>query len=136
MKESKFIKTSSFVHSMIHRNAKWTIDDYDLIIDTPTGGEITSQVYEMVCCPNETIQKIRDDWITFNSEKIILRVINFNPNHPLAHPKMQGNKTKHFGSTQWKAKHLGNFVAQCLISGLIVDYSTHSLNYSNENEEN
>ena len=77
---------------MFFKDSKWVITegDYKLMIEHETKGQTTYDIYEMCLCPNEAIQKLRDD----NSQKIILRTTNYNSKHPLAHPKVTGNSKK------------------------------------------
>ena len=98
---------------MFFKDSKWVITegDYKLMIEHETKGETTYDIYEMCICPNEAIQKLRDDWVTFNSQKIILRTTNYNSKHPLAHPKVTGNSKKKKTLAEWKSKQLGKITS-------------------------
>jgi len=100
----------------------WCIsDEYKLIITTETGGEVTYEIYQIDWCQNEVIQKIRDDWLSFNSGRIILRMTNFNHDHPVAHKKMGPNLKKKKSPEKWKEDELGKLCFQYFIFQHVVD---------------
>ena len=106
-----------FTCSMAFKDCLWCLsDEFKLIIETPTGGEKTYIIYQIDWCQDEVIQKMKDDWLSFNFGKIIVRMLNWNHDHPASHPKMSGKwqEEKKFGKVE--GERIRFVIAKVLIS--------------------
>lgn len=91
---------------MAHLESLWCLDNkFKLIISNEESGEITFHIYEMNLMFGEQVQDIKGDWVTFNSENIIVSVANYEPQHPACHDNFCVDENEEMDVDEIKGKN-------------------------------
>ena len=64
-------------------------NDYQLYLFNNTLGEIIYDIYEMELMFDEEVDKKKGDFITFNSNQIIVDLYRLKPSHEMAHNRFK-----------------------------------------------